>query len=515
MYEAEDASVAALRRAVCDAIVCGALNTPVSKPSKQALSQQSGRLPNPLPLYNPPQRKPLSKRNPLPCKPLPLYAPTPRPPPSALSQPRSVWEADGSDESTNGPRGCARRLKSKLLLGCLAAAVLVIAGAVVGAVLGLRATRKTARARDTGALAHAASQLGAWSQTAADGTLDHAVAFQDTTGALVVVECHGNVSEAFALASRVPRLPSPLLGTPIRIQPFGEAPDLHVFYLDERRLIQHVVRAGDGRGAWILDDAFSTDGPGDGAQAYVADGRALAVMTTPAEAHEQHPAMAVLYWDEQKNNTLGLLRREAPFDQTRWTFQRVQLENGAKSMGSPGLLAGLALGTYEEMAANASTYVSAGNAVVATIRILWDADGVALETCVPSGTPYAQQCWSRAVTYSDEHLRDRVRDAPKPLQMAELVLDNEPDRRASVTGFLGGGRYWEAYWRDDNCTAAMDLHLADGLGDLAGFAFMQSRIVLALRNGTLVQLRRCPWWTGACGDEVFTVMGAMNTSLMS
>lgn len=574
MYEAEDASVAALRRAVCDAIARGAL---LDNPAPRADDARVDRA-----LYR--------------------RASTPQ----ALSQPLSFWDHDNSDESTNavGLLGGRKRascgfcsrvrqaLKSKLALACLAAATLIVAGAVVGGIFGVKAASHKIQTQgepnggsaqnpqpgrpqpgnpqtgnpQSGALAHNASQLAVWCQPGSNGTpTDHVIAFQDTTGTIVITETYKGATETYRLETQVARLPKPLLSTPIRIQPFGEAPDLHMFYLDDQRLVRHVTRVGggSGKGKWALDTAFSTDGSGKSTQIYLAEGRALSTVATPMIKDGDPSALVVLYYEKEKNNTLGILRREAPFNQTQWTFQRAYVhEPAAKSLqGTPsvhfehdssGLQSTVYLPTYPTKLAGNSTGSSTEatdgtlvEAIVPTIHILWDvstqgnAGGIALEHCVPSSTTWDQQCWSTTLSYLgkaaqgvprpsmslttrvDEYLRKKVRDAQKPLQIADLDLESEPDKVISVTGFLdGGGRYWEMYWKQENCTAAMDLSPETVRGPLDGlefssFAFMQDLILFALRNGTLLLLRReCSWWTGFCKDsKVWSVVGPLNTAL--
>ncbi|KAL3952086.1 hypothetical protein ACCO45_013803 [Purpureocillium lilacinum] len=524
MYEAEDASVAALRRAVCDAIARGAL---LDNPAPRADDARVDRA-----LY----RRASS--------------------PQALSQPLSFWDHDNSDESTNGVgllggrkrASCGfcsrvrRALKSKLVLACLAAATLIVAGAVVGGIFGVKAASHKIQTQgepnggspqnpqpgrpqpgnpqtgnpQSGALAHNASQLAVWCQPGSSGTpTDHVIAFQDTTGTIVITETYKGATETYRLETQVARLPKPLLSTPIRIQPFGEAPDLHMFYLDDQRLVRHVTRVGggSGKGKWALDTAFSTDGSGKSTQIYLAEGRALSTVATPMIKDGDPSALVVLYYEKEKNNTLGILRREAPFNQTQWTFQRAYVhEPAAKSLqGTPsvhfehdssGLQSTVYLPTYPTKLAGNSTGSSTEatdgtlvEAVVPTIHILWDHN---VGSTVLEHDPFI----SRRVPAK------KVRDAQKPLQIADLDLESEPDKVISVTGFLdGGGRYWEMYWKQENCTAAMDLSPETVRGPLDGlefssFAFMQDLIVFALRNGTLLLLRReCSWWTGFCKDS--------------
>ncbi|KAJ6441056.1 LOW QUALITY PROTEIN: rap-phr extracellular signaling domain-containing protein [Purpureocillium lavendulum] len=451
-----------------------------------------------------------------------------------------------------------RDLKSKLVLVALVTAVVIVAGAVVGGVFGARAAKSAdpskviSVAPGSGSsgppeppgsviLAHKETQVAMWCKEEKRVTTDHLVVFQDTTGRLVVTETYKNVAESFRLDSQVTGLPKPLLGSPIRIQQFGDStkPDLHMFYIDDKRRLRHVIRAApaDGKGKWTLDTAFSAESSDDGAHIDLVEGRALSAMQLPGIPNGDATAMAVLYHVDEKNNTLGVLRSESPLNSTAWTFQKVFVHSPETEKrdradkvdfqeNSSGLLAMAAL--RDAAMLNVGRRESLKAITLPAVRIVWDisrksnGSGVGLEDCVVQSPRDAQDCWGPSLQYeadgiSDDTLQKKVQDAPKPLQLALVNTDRQSDDLSFVIGMLDGdGHYWETFWEDLKCTSYKELSSDTVKGSLHGveissFAPMKNVLLLGLRNGTLLQLqRKCSWWTDSCKDEkIWSIIGPL------
>lgn len=224
--------------------------------------------------------------------------------------------------------------------------ILVIIAAVVGGIMGSRAAATGASGSESpgpdgpgagaGELAEAfvnnGSQLTTWFMpkppVAGDerSLMRQLLIFQDATGDLVVSEWYRDKLESYRLDQRLANLPKPVLGSQIRVVSFGKSDDLHVFYLDGKQLLRHLVRVTgqDSKVQWKLDPAFAADG----AQHHVASGLLLsASVLPPIDNGPSDGLLGVVYWNGAEQNTFTLLTTPNSDALSGWTSMEVPIDS--------------------------------------------------------------------------------------------------------------------------------------------------------------------------------------------
>ena len=275
-----------------------------------------------------------------------------------LQQAASFWIHD--DGSNHGDRPLSRvfagehctpigrkltRRKLPFVLGFITL-VLVIIAAVLGGVLGSRAHASEAPAESPGsdspgspgisepveALVNNGSRLATWFMPHPPAVGDSRslmsqfLIFQDVIGDLIVSEWYEDKLESYRLDQRLANLPKPLPGSQIRAASFGQAEDLHVFYLDDTQVLRHLVRitGHDSKVEWKLDPAFSTDG----AQNHVASGLLLSASVLPLiDNGSSDGRLGVVYWNGAKQNTFTLLTTSTSDALSGWSSMEVPIDS--------------------------------------------------------------------------------------------------------------------------------------------------------------------------------------------
>lgn len=340
------------------------------------------------------------------------------------------------------PRLCPLSRRSIAVLAAVLTAVLVV-GAIVGAIVGSRAARAKGSPHppmtsglpknnpgnedSVTLLAGARSQLATWlPEKSAPETVGRLLVFQDADGDLAISQWHKDKVETYRLRRRLADLPKPLLGAPLRLLPFGRQNDLHLFYLDQDRLLRHLMRPGGGASdqPWQIDSTFSQDGP----QRRQAQGYCLATAVFPAlDGRSGDGFLAVLYWNGDGQNSFTMLTAGNPDQKTRWVSTTIVLSAPAAESNqslrlqhdSPGLL----------LLPKSTT--SAAGELVPSLRVIWD---------------LANETHSSSLGFFDCEMRGRpttVRCSPQPVPWkgmpAVLWLDRCGYRFSEEAGVGRGG----------------------------------------------------------------------------
>ena len=223
--------------------------------------------------------------------------------------------------------------------------ILVIAAAIVGGILGSRAIAggppsDSPDSRITGtsgagelveALVNNGSQLATWFMPRPQAVGDQSalisqfLIFQDATGGLVVSEWYQDKLESYRLEQHLANLPKPVLGSQIQVISFGKAADLHIFYLDDKQVLRHLIRltGQDSKVQWKLDPAFATDG----LKQQVASGLVLSASVLPLlDNGTSDGLLGVLYWNGAKKNSFTLMTTTKSDALSGWSSMEVPID---------------------------------------------------------------------------------------------------------------------------------------------------------------------------------------------
>ncbi|PNY25840.1 Uncharacterized protein TCAP_04203 [Tolypocladium capitatum] len=474
------------------------------------------------------------------------------------AQEGSFWIHDHSDGSNQGDEPqrhvfagehctpISRSLtRCKLVIASSVVLILLMIGAIVGGILGSEAAAMGAprdpkspdspKSGSPGELVEAfvnnRSQLATWfmakTPLANDkrSLMSQFLIFQDATGDLVVSEWYQDKLESYRLHQRLANLPKPLLGSQLRPVSFGKGDDLHVFYIDDKQLLRHVVRVTgqDSKVQWKLDPAFSADG----AQKHVASGLLLSAAVFPLlDNGASDGLLGVVYWNGAERNTFTLLTTPDPDPDAKcdWSSMEVPIGSDVDREAQQ-----LQAGSTGVVVLPVVIRVLGGDKPGA--RMIWDLSnknhptGLGFVDCVFGRPDLEKHCWLVAnITWQDDSAHNRLLSAPKPLQISNIDIQKDkwgiPE--SYVLGILdGAGQYMESFWSGNNCTNSAELSGANMLApgpvavdkySFSSFHNTKSGLIFAAPNGTLLEVgRECAWWIGPCGQtKIWSLVGSLH-----
>ncbi|POR38681.1 Uncharacterized protein TPAR_01117 [Tolypocladium paradoxum] len=489
-----------------------------------------------------------------------------------LQQSASFWIHDQSDGSNygDGPlkkvfggEHCApihRPLtRRKLIIIGSVVLILVLIGAIVGGVLGSKAAADGAppdpgspnssgspqspgspgAGEPVEAFVKNGTQIATWFMAKPPAASDHRslmnqlLIFQDATGDFVVSEWYQDKPDSYQLDQRLANLPKPLLGSQIRPVSFGKADDLHVFYLDEKQLLRHIVRVTgqDSKVQWKLDPAFSADGP----ERHVASGLLVSAAAMPLlDNGTSDGLLGVVYWNGAKQNAFTLLTTPNPDGKSAWSSMEVPIISNPDQE-----VQGLQAGSTGVVVLPRAVTVRGGDTPDGKLepgaRMIWDlsnknhSTSLGFVDCAFGRPDLKSPCWPVAdITWQDDTAHNRLLSAPKPLQISKI--DIQQDQWGMPGSYLlgildGAGQYMESFWSGNNCTGSEVLSGANMLApsfvpfneyNFSSFDKTKDGLIFAAPNGTLLQVgRECAWWIGSCGNtKVWSFLSSLHTTIL-
>lgn len=267
--------------------------------------------------------------------------------------------------------------------------ILVMAGAIVGGIMGSDLVRPSANSTDDiivepmptgvpGGLSkpHESSRLavGYGGNSASNFRL---ALLQDVDGDLSAIEWRGSKSDHYKIKDRfdgeAPKLDKPINDSPLSIVKYGPDGDLHLFYFSDKRRFSHLVRkasvAPGGDGSWERGslDAGDSEIPKD---FQVSDTLRLSAIVIPSEwTGLDSDSIVLMYWTAQSESSVAMFSSIDPENRSLWQSKTVSLGAEKIELKPHATSSGFLM-----MAIQRAGQGEDEGEMVGGVRLIWDLD---------------------------------------------------------------------------------------------------------------------------------------------